>query len=94
MFIPDPDPIFLPIPDPGVKKAIPDKQLVIVVVFLLQGLDMTPYVIQPGHGQAVYDLVAVSNHYGGMGGGHCKYPTYFLFIRDTVIKRGGGGKLE
>jgi hypothetical protein len=37
---------------------------------------MTPYVIQPGHGQAVYDLVAVSNHYGGMGGGHCKYPTH------------------
>jgi hypothetical protein len=36
---------------------------------------MTPYVIQPGHGQAVYDLVAVSNHYGGMGGGHCKYIT-------------------
>ena len=31
---------------------------------------MTPYVIQPGHGQAVYDLIAVSNHYGGMGGGH------------------------
>jgi hypothetical protein len=54
---------------------------------------MTPYVIQPGHGQAVYDLVAVSNHYGGMGGGHCKYPTSFLFIRDTdtVIKRWGGG---
>jgi hypothetical protein len=22
---------------------------------------MTPYVIQPGHGQAVYDLVAMSN---------------------------------
>ena len=39
----------------------------------MQDLDMTPYVIQPGHGQAVYDLIAVSNHYGGMGGGHCKY---------------------
>ena len=33
---------------------------------------MTPFVIAPGHGKAVYDLIAVSNHYGGMGGGHCK----------------------
>ena len=34
---------------------------------------MTPYVINSAHGQAVYDLIGVSNHYGGMGGGHCKY---------------------
>ena len=33
---------------------------------------MTPYVINSSHGQAVYDLISVSNHYGGMGGGHCK----------------------
>ena len=33
---------------------------------------MTPYVINSAHGQAVYDLLSVSNHYGGMGGGHCK----------------------
>jgi ubiquitin carboxyl-terminal hydrolase 4/11/15 len=37
-----------------------------------QGLDMTQYVINSMHGQAIYDLLAVSNHYGGMGGGHCK----------------------
>jgi hypothetical protein len=34
---------------------------------------MSPYVINPNHGQAVYDLIAVSNHYGGMGGGHCTF---------------------
>ena len=38
-----------------------------------QNLDMTPYVINSAHGQAVYDLISVSNHYGGMGGGHCEY---------------------
>ncbi len=50
-----------------------------ISTYLLQGLDMTPYVIQPGHGQAVYDLIAVSNHFGGMGGGHCKYHLYIYF---------------
>ena len=33
---------------------------------------MTQYVINSQHGVAIYDLLAVSNHYGGMGGGHCK----------------------
>ena len=50
------------------------------VEFPTRGLDMSPYVINQNHGPAVYDLVAVSNHYGGMGGGHCKcavVPTYF-----------------
>jgi ubiquitin carboxyl-terminal hydrolase 4/11/15 len=31
---------------------------------------MQPYIINKSHGEAVYDLLAVSNHYGGMGGGH------------------------
>ena len=43
------------------------------VEFPTRGLNMAPYIINPSHGSAVYDLVAVSNHYGGMGGGHCKY---------------------
>lgn len=34
---------------------------------------MAKYVLNPSHGPAVYDLIAVANHYGGMGGGHCKY---------------------
>jgi len=41
-----------------------------VIDFPVKNLDMTPYVINSSHGQAVYDLISVSNHYGGMGGGH------------------------
>ena len=44
-----------------------------MVEFPVHGLDMGKYVINKNHGPAVYDLVAVSNHYGGMGGGHCKF---------------------
>ena len=46
------------------------------VEFPLEGLDMAPYIINKNHGSAVYDLVAVSNHYGGMGGGH--YTAYAI----------------
>ena len=43
-------------------------------VFLIyrRELDMSRWVINQKHGCALYDLIAVSNHYGGMGGGHCK----------------------
>ena len=47
------------------------------VDFPVEGLDMTPYVIAPGHDEAVYDLIACSNHYGGMGGAHCEYTSSF-----------------
>jgi len=40
------------------------------VDFPITGLDMGPYIINKSHGKAIYDLIAVSNHYGGMGGGH------------------------
>ena len=43
------------------------------VEFPIHGLDMAPYIINKTHGEAIYDLLAVSNHYGGMGGGHCKF---------------------
>ncbi|GAB6033494.1 Ubiquitin carboxyl-terminal hydrolase 15 [Chamberlinius hualienensis] len=41
-----------------------------LVEFPVKNLDMQKYVIKKDHGPVVYDLVAVSNHYGGMGGGH------------------------
>merc|ERR1712212_1270728 len=41
-----------------------------IIEFPVNNLDMTQYVINSSHGQAVYDLISVSNHYGGMGGGH------------------------
>lgn len=37
-------------------------------------LDMSEFLINPNAGLCQYDLIAVSNHYGGMGGGHCKTP--------------------
>ena len=36
-----------------------------------RGLDLSPFVEGSGP-QPVYNLYAVSNHFGGMGGGHCK----------------------
>lgn len=33
---------------------------------------MSEFVCDPKAGPYIYDLIAVSNHYGGMGGGHCK----------------------
>ena len=38
-------------------------------------LNMSEFVCDPKAGPYIYDLVAVSNHYGGMGGGHCEYMT-------------------
>jgi len=53
----------------------------VLVDFPLKGLDMTPYVIAPTHGKSIYDLIAVSNHYGGMGGGH--YTAYGKNRKDS-----------
>ncbi|KAE8611761.1 hypothetical protein XENTR_v10012591 [Xenopus tropicalis] len=41
-----------------------------VVEFPIRDLNMSDFVCDPQAGPYVYDLVAVSNHYGGMGGGH------------------------
>lgn len=45
---------------------------------IASNLDMSPFVIKPDHGARIYDLIAVYNHYGGLGGGHCKL-NYLLF---------------
>lgn len=41
-----------------------------VVDFPITGLDMTKKVLDPESKELIYDLVAVDNHYGGLGGGH------------------------
>uniref|UniRef100_A0A8C4ZHT8 Ubiquitin carboxyl-terminal hydrolase n=1 Tax=Gadus morhua TaxID=8049 RepID=A0A8C4ZHT8_GADMO len=41
-----------------------------LVDFPLSDLDMSEFLINPNAGPCRYDLIAVSNHYGGMGGGH------------------------
>lgn len=45
----------------------------ILVCFVFNSdLDMSEFLINPNAGPCRYNLIAVSNHYGGMGGGHCK----------------------
>lgn len=48
--------------------------------FPIEGLDLTDRVLSienpknvPEEDRLIYDLYAVDNHYGGLGGGHCKY---------------------
>lgn len=36
----------------------------------MDNLDLTPYSAESGDGNGKYELFAVSNHFGGMGGGH------------------------
>nr|WOG36174.1 uncharacterized protein [Candida metapsilosis] len=52
-------------------RAFSDK-IDVVVDFPIEGLDMKPYVANPTvqDKDCVYDLIAVDNHYGGLGGGH------------------------
>ncbi|KAG1050782.1 hypothetical protein G6F43_006967 [Rhizopus delemar] len=44
----------------------------IYVDFPISELDMTDYVLGSTDLSLIYDLYAVDNHYGGLGGGHCK----------------------
>ncbi|XP_061124978.1 ubiquitin carboxyl-terminal hydrolase 15-like isoform X2 [Syngnathus typhle] len=49
-----------------------------LVDFPLRDLDMSEFLINPNSGPCCYDLIAVSNHYGGMGGGH-----YTAYAKNT-----------
>lgn len=52
-----------------------------VVDFPIDGLDMSQYLACPVENQAgmIYDLFAVDNHYGGIGGGH-----YTSYVKNFV----------
>lgn len=52
-------------------RSLSDK-INMVVDFPIEGLDMTDYVTssQISKQPLIYDLIAVDNHYGGLGGGH------------------------
>lgn len=53
-----------------------------VVDFPINGLDISNYVINKDDGfPCVYDLFAISNHYGGLGGGH-----YHAFAQNYLDK--------
>uniref|UniRef100_A0A8C9T7T7 Ubiquitin carboxyl-terminal hydrolase n=1 Tax=Scleropages formosus TaxID=113540 RepID=A0A8C9T7T7_SCLFO len=46
------------------------QKLQTAVDFPLENLDLTQYVIGPRHNLKKYNLIGVSNHYGGLDGGH------------------------
>lgn len=50
----------------------------IVVEFPVEGLDLTKFVADKS-GEHIYDLFAVDNHYGGLGGGH-----YTAYVKNFV----------
>lgn len=41
---------------------------------------MSEFLINPNAGPCRYNLIAVSNHYGGMGGGHCKWVSSVIIL--------------
>lgn len=58
-------------------------KLDVLVDFPIEGLDLTSRVIQKEDGKAeIYDLIAVDDHYGGLGGGH-----YTAYARNFVDGR-------
>lgn len=66
-------------------------KLDVLVNFPIEGLDLTSYVINKNHPRAVYDLHAVSNHYGGLGGGHYTayatncYDGFWYYFDDSSV---------
>lgn len=50
-------------------RAFSDK-IDMLVEFPIEGLDISNYIADPDSDNNIYDLIAVDNHYGGLGGGH------------------------
>ena len=48
---------------------------VFVPLCVCRSFDLTELVQCSGEPQPIYDLYAISNHFGGMGGGHCECMT-------------------
>jgi len=60
------------------SKKINDK-----IDFPVEGLNMTNYVINSKDGRKIiYDLYAVSNHFGSLSGGH-----YTAFAKNPIFKK-------
>jgi ubiquitin carboxyl-terminal hydrolase 4/11/15 len=69
-----------------------------LITFPVQGLDLSQHILKQTQGKPViYDLYAVSNHFGSLDGGHytayCKNPVYgkwFNFDDSSVGKLSEG----
>uniref|UniRef100_A0A8C7FUL2 Ubiquitin carboxyl-terminal hydrolase 4 n=1 Tax=Oncorhynchus kisutch TaxID=8019 RepID=A0A8C7FUL2_ONCKI len=64
-----------------------------VVDFPVRDLNMSEFVCDPKAGPYVYDLIAVSNHYGGMGGGHCDNWCFLRLVQIRLFKKSHFGLL-
>lgn len=56
-----------------------------LVDFPVKDLDMSSYLINKNAGETRYNLIAVSNHYGSLGGGHCKIIKLFRLISEKLM---------
>lgn len=58
-------------------------------------VDLSQYILENGSGKSkIYDLIAVSNHYGGYGGGHYTatvrhYKGNWIYCNDSSVSSGG-----
>jgi ubiquitin carboxyl-terminal hydrolase 4/11/15 len=53
-------------------RSITSDKIDVLVDFPLTDLNLNDYIQGPKEaGETLYDLYAVSNHFGGIGGGHC-----------------------
>lgn len=66
----------------GGSRAFHNSKLTELVDFPIEGLDVGPWIGLKEDKEAVYDLFAVDNHYGGLGGGH-----YTAFAQNFYDKR-------
>jgi ubiquitin carboxyl-terminal hydrolase 4/11/15 len=62
------------------SSAMRRDKLDVMVDFPVEGLDLTSRVVESQEGkQEIYDLIAVDDHWGGLGGGH-----YTAFAKSYV----------
>eukprot|EP01017_Pseudomicrothorax_dubius_P040537 TRINITY_DN6355_c0_g2_i4.p1 TRINITY_DN6355_c0_g2~~TRINITY_DN6355_c0_g2_i4.p1 ORF type:complete len:147 (-),score=30.07 TRINITY_DN6355_c0_g2_i4:209-649(-) len=59
-----------------------NQKITALVDFPTTGLDLSNHILGRCDQPPIYDLFAVSNHYGGMGGGH--YTAYAMNFKDKL----------
>jgi len=66
--------------------------LMYMCVCWCRNLELKNFVLAPGDKDSYqYDLLGVVNHYGGLGGGHCKLTdSCLLFLCPNYLVLGGG----
>jgi ubiquitin carboxyl-terminal hydrolase 4/11/15 len=63
------------------KRFNQNNKITTLVDFPVENLDLTSYVKKTSEQASLYDLFAVCNHEGGLGGGH-----YFAYCKNSIKK--------